>query len=569
MSEPDERRDSWDFRLDDWEVRVADGTVRREEEVVHLEPRVMKVLQTLAEHPGEVVPREEFLERVWEGAFVEDGALSRCVFDIRQALGDEAHAPRYVETIPRRGYRLVCTVKDRSKAERQTSVAVLPFLDLSPESDQGYFADGLAEEIIHALTQVRSLRVVARTSAFSLRGKNLDVREIGKTLGVSSILEGSVRKANGRLRVAVQLVHTEDGFHLWSERYDLEASDVFRLQDEIARTVVHKTLPSLLPSTRLVSPSTKSLPAYDLYLGARARSRDFTADAFEGAKALLEEAIDLDPAFAAAHAWLAVCCGSLSILDEARGPKLLEIARRHADEAIELDESLAAGYAARTMICLFQWDWELAKESGRLAVELRPGFAFARDMYRVALQASGQTRRAVAQARLAYELDPLSARNLHALGTTLLLDRRYQEAIDSFERTLERNAKMPYTHILLAAAHWHLGHRREALDLIRQEFRLAGDVAAVRRFESGDVLDELRAWLQRCTEIEALPGRRFWAAVFNSWLGDTHGTIAALETACAAHDYALLNVKAWPSFDAICDDPRFRGVLRKMGLVGD
>jgi len=206
----------------------------------------MGVLLCLAKHPGETVSKEQLFHAIWPDIVVTEDVLKRCIAELRRAFDDNAREPRVIETISKRGYRLVApvTARSASPAPAETavidSIVVMPFVNMSSDAENEYFADGITEEIINALAQIENLHVVARSSAFSFKGKHIDLRIVGEQLNVRTVLEGSVRRADDRLRITAQLVNSADGYHLWSQRYDRDIRDVFATQDEIARSIAQR-----------------------------------------------------------------------------------------------------------------------------------------------------------------------------------------------------------------------------------------------------------------------------------------------------------------------------------------
>jgi TolB-like protein len=260
------------------------------------------VLVLLATRARQLVTREEIKRMIWAGeTFVDfELGLNYCLNQIRTALGDHARVPRYIETVPCRGYRFIASVEPAATASEPTltlppSVAVLPFANLSADKRNAYFSDGLADEIITALTRLQGLRVTARTSAFAFRAKKKDVREISAKLGVGAVLEGSVQRSARRIRVSAQLVSVTDGFHLWSEHYDCKAEDIFAIQDEISREIARALEVHLAPS-RMARP-TSNLNAYNCWLKARHYQHYENLAAFAKCRACLDQATALDPLF--------------------------------------------------------------------------------------------------------------------------------------------------------------------------------------------------------------------------------------------------------------------------------
>jgi TolB-like protein len=213
---------------------------------IRLTPKASGVLRTLVARAGTPVSKDELFASVWEGASVSDDALTSCVQELRRALADDPKQPQFIETRHRRGYRFIASIRGRAQAPEAMTIAVLPFADMSPEHDQDYLCDGLAEELINVLVQIDGLRVSARTASFQFRDRGADVGEIGRRLGVATLLEGSVRKAANRLRVGVQLIDVETGYHWWSQRFDRTLDDVLAIQDEIAACVAMRLRGELL-----------------------------------------------------------------------------------------------------------------------------------------------------------------------------------------------------------------------------------------------------------------------------------------------------------------------------------
>jgi adenylate cyclase len=229
---------SREFWMGDWLVEPNLNSITRGNQRISVEPKVIEVLAYLAEYPGEVLSKEQIIQAVWPDIFVSNEVLRYSISELRRAFEDDARNPRIIQTISRRGYRLIAQVSPKAPTAKVAgSIAVLAFADLSPAKDQEYFCDGISDEIIDNLTCVKGLRVVSRTSSFAFKGKSEDVRTIGKKLGVTTVLEGSVRKAGTQVRISVQLISVEDGCHVWAERYDRELKDVFRVQDEIAGSI--------------------------------------------------------------------------------------------------------------------------------------------------------------------------------------------------------------------------------------------------------------------------------------------------------------------------------------------
>jgi TolB-like protein/Flp pilus assembly protein TadD len=432
-----------------FELDPSAGELRKHGIRIKLQDQPLHVLQLLLERPGQIVTREELQRRLWlSDTFVEfDKGIYNAIKRLRETLSDDADTPRYIETIARHGYRFIGSVEELgSEAPAPPavisgdSIVVLPFTSMSTDPEDQFFSDGITEEIINALAQIEDLHVVARSSAFSFKGKHIDSRIVGEQLKVRTVLEGSVRRADNRLRITVQLVNSADGYHLWSERYDREMKDVFEIQDEIARSVAER-LKITLESGRqqpLVKAGTKNIEAYSLYakgrvLLARRGPEVPYVDCFE-------RAVRLDPNYAQAWAGLAdsytVLGYSGLVRPQACMPRAMEAARR----AVALDPLLAEAHNALAMACLMgTWDRVEAEREFLRSLELNPRYIQARDWYALFyLQYSeGRLDEGVVQAKRALESDPLSGYSHAVYGLTCAFARKYAEAVQASRRAVQ------------------------------------------------------------------------------------------------------------------------------------
>ena len=416
-----------------------------------------EVLQLLLERSQQIITRKELQQRVWpSNTFIDyDLALKKAINRIREVLGDSAESPRFIETIPRRGYRFIAPFIERgtppgtpavpATAVSGDSIAVLPFTSMSSDPQDELFADGMTEEIINALAQINHLHVVARTSAFSFKAKYIDVREVGRQLNVRTALLGSIRRAGTRLRITIQLVDVRDGCHLWSERYDRELGDIFDLQDEIARSIVSrlKVTVEIKSQEPLVKPGTKNLQAYSLYVKGRAllyRRGVKVSLALE----CFKQAVALDSEYALAWAGIADAYTLLGFYGfmhpETSRPKWQEAARR----ALAADPLLAEAHNALAFGSLmYEWDKPLAEREFLCALELNPLYVQARDWYACFYlgTTAGRLNEGVAQAELAVESDPLSCYANSILGLLYGGAGRFSDATQSSERAVELDSE--------------------------------------------------------------------------------------------------------------------------------
>jgi adenylate cyclase len=504
-------------------------------------------------------------------------------------LGEQA-----VKNIPRslRVFRLldeapVSMGSGSAASSSRPSIVVLPFADMSPERDQEYFCDGMAEEIINALTRLEGLHVVARTSAFSFKGRDVDVREIGSKLGVRSVLEGSVRKAGDRLRVTAQLVDVADGYHLWSDRFDREQRDVFAIQDEISASIAEILKVKLgVGQTAPKVTRAKSQAAYHHYLQGLHHQGLDTRDAWERAIECFEEAIALDPDYAAPQAGIALACVRLASWDRLRAEEAEPKATATATRAVEIDDLLPEGHnALGAVLGQFAWDWRGAEREFRRAIELRPGDAlFRHNLVLRYLMPTGRMREALVEQRRALELDPLSLTVNRGLGEALFYARRYDEAIAQLRHTLEMVPGHVILRALLATAYSSNDQSDEALRERKAIFLGIGREREAREleaaFDGGGEAGTLRWYIRRTlprvdqggAEGRAAgggggSGGAWWLVQLYARLGETDEAFRWLDEAARRRSGAVFNVKIDPWLDSLRSDPRYQEILERMNLA--
>ncbi len=452
------------------------------------------------------------------------------------------------------------------------SIAVLPFVDLSPDRDQEYFADGLAEELLGVLAKVPQLRVVGRTSSFAFKGRNEDLRTIGQKLDVATVLEGSVRKSGDRLRITAQLVNIADGFHLWSETYDRTLTDVFAVQDEIAGAVVEALKVQLLPGERPASAQqrTANPEAYNQFLlGRYLASRGGVDDARLSLEAY-EKAVTLDSTFAGAYAALALAQLNLAEETGASAAELAEGQRRaqeSADRALALDPDDALGYQVRgSMRRRLSWDWAGALTDFERALALDPGESGIHRNLGYVLGNLGRLPEGIAAAKKATELDPLSPQAWKGLGDLLQFDGQLAAARLAYQRNLEIRPQEPRGRYHLGNLSLLEGKAGEALTDFEgttlEVFRLTG--TAMARHDLGQSEASQRA-------LEALIAKyahnaAYQVAAVYAWRGERDLAFEWLDRAYAQHDSGMPLLKADPLLAKLREDARYVALLRRMNL---
>jgi len=447
---------------------------------------------------------------------------------------------------------------------------VLPFADLSQERTSEYFGDGIAETLIGALSSVQGLDVAARTSAFSFRGKNVDAREIGRQLGVASVLEGSVQRAGDRLRISARLVRASTGTNLWSETFDRNATDIFAVQDEVARAVVTALKGKLLAGQARLAGSepTRDREAYDLYLQGRFFWNKRAVPDLDKAIGLFEQAIARDSAFALAWSGLADVYIALAFYSSASAPATLAKARAAAEHALSLNPELGEAYAARAYLLMVQ-DWKFAASDSafRRAISLSPGYATAHKWYSdlfYVTERPGETLRELMRAR---ELDPLAPIIMANIGTAYWSTGKTDDAVTWFEKALAQDPNLPLALQNVAtiyfsrgdSAHFFAVHER----LDASSTRAGAPVGELRRaWASGGRDAVLRAQIASPLAKDLPVERARWRAQ----LGDTDGAFRDLDTAVAERSIWIIYVGEFPELAPLRGDARYAALLKRMGL---
>lgn len=548
------------------------GELRREGAKVRLQDQPLQILQILLEHPGRLIPREELQKRIWPSdTFVDfDHGINNAIKRLREALGDTAETPRFIETLPRRGYRFLGVTHSKTG---EASIAVLPFLSLSADPENEIFADGMCEEIIGALMQLKTLHVVGRTSSFAFKGKHLDLRVIGEQLKVRTLLEGSVRRSGNRLRITAQLVDAQDGYHLWSETYDRELKDVFAIQEDIAQAIARRLEVTLEGGQELLlKAGTNNVEAFKSY--TKGRSLFFQ----RGVRLLasiecLKKAVSLDPNYALAWSALADAYNIAVFYGLARPSACLSAAQEAAKKAITLDPSLAEAHTSLAMSHLFyDWDRSKAEQEFLRSLELKPRSSLARSWYGLYyLQwMAGRFEDGLEQATQAVQIDPLSAyaRAIQAI-TYLTID--LNKAIDTVHETFRIDPE------------YFLGWWAHVTALKMQErFEEAAERGEIALRISGRAawivasLAQIYARLGNRGNTEALfmelrwrSAREYVQPVVLSWAacaaGEQEDAIRYAQEADSIGEPSLIAAKNWPDFAELALDPRFQEILKRRG----
>lgn len=570
-----------------------------------------EVLKMLLERPGELVTREEIRQVLWPSdTFVDfEHSLNVPVNRLREALADSAENPKFIETLPRRGYRFIAAIHPESarplssrgklllfvsvaavlalssagallwrwrlqKTAPQSempSVAVLPFADLSPNHDQEYFSDGLAEEILNDLTAIPNLKVVARTSAFQFKGKNEDLRSIGRRLNTENILEGSVRKEGVRVRITAQLVSAKDGFHLWAQSYDRDINDVFSVQDEIARAVTSALQLRLIQGKSPVASASRTTNAgtYQAYLQARYFASKNNTESMVKALQYINAAIDADPLYAPAYAWRSYIRQTQYFnVGGSDDPQLVEKARRDAEKAIELDPNLGDGYRVLSWEqAWYEFNCPEAERTLSKAMELAPGDAWNLEAKGLYATCMGNPEQAVELIRQSIARDPLLvlprihlALNLRDLG-------HYQDASATIDQALDLDPHAYWLHEIRCEALLAQGQAAQALTEIEKEPPGAlHDVGLALAYHAlGRDRDSDAVLAHMVKDEEAFAA--YQIAEVYAYRGDPDRAFAWLNRAYERHDGGLGMFKTDLLLKSLRGDPRYVELLRRMNLI--
>jgi TolB-like protein/Tfp pilus assembly protein PilF len=457
----------------------------------------------------------------------------------------------------------------------KNSIVVLPFQNMSPDKEQEFFCDGITEEIINALTHVTSLKVIARTSAFAFKGKFEDIRKIGRELNVETILEGSVRKAGNRLRITAQLIDVSDGTHFWSESYDREMKDIFRIQDEISLAIVEKLKVQLHDDEKvqMLKEHTSNLEAYNHYLkGRHYWYNNRTWDGLQKAMKCFKEAIKCDPDYALAVTGLAdtyvvlVDWGYLHPIETM--PRIKELLAR----SLKLEETNGETYISYVYVdAFFDLDWERAEETTSKALQLNPNSPSVQHFYAIYQMTLGNFIKALEHNRKARELDPLSVIFNFACGLILHMSGQFEKSVEQFRKTLLLDKNFVLVHFWSLAPLLQSGRIEEAVDGYQKMLlhnpeteKYAEEVGEA--YEKNDKESFLRWIIEKgLTYDKGIYNHPYWKAVLLANLNQTDETIVQLEKVLELKSPRMPYIRVEPSFKYLKSDPRFSELLRRIG----
>jgi serine/threonine-protein kinase len=462
-----------------------------------------------------------------------------------------------------------------AKMKPGPSIAVLPFVNMSADAENEYFCDGMVEELIDALTKVAGLWVASRSSAFQFKGEAHDIRKVGEQLNVSHVLEGSVRKAGTRLRITAQLIKADDGYHLWSEKYDRELEDIFAIQEEITGKIVQQLKIKLAgePGAPRVKLYTQNIDAYTLYLKGRFYWNQRTEEGIKKGIEHFQQAIDTDSNYAVAYAGVADCYNILVITGADPPQECWQKAKSAATKALEIDDELAEAHASLALVRMYyEWDWLEAEREFKRAIGLNPNYPTAHQWYAEYLAAMSRPDEAVAEIKRAQELDPLSVMVVTAVGIIFYYARQYDQAIGPLRKAIEMNPNFPPAHRVLGWVCEQQGLSEETIAAFQNAVTTSGrNVSMLADLGRADGLSGEKGEAQKgLDELKSLAQHRYVSpyelALIYTGMGERDQALEKLEEACQEHYWSVAYLNVHPVWDGLRSDPRFTELVKKMGL---
>ena len=542
---------------------------------IRLQEQPLQILEILLQHPGKVIAREELREKTWPSdTFVDfDHGINNAIKRLREALGDNTETPRYIETLPRRGYRFIGKIK--REAPRFRSLAVLPLENLSRDPEQEYFAEGLTEALITTLAKIGELRVVSRTSAMVYKDARKPLREIARELEVDVIVEGTVLRSGDRVRITAQLIDPEKETHLWAESYQRHLHDVLDLHAELAQSIARQVQVKLTPQeqAQLAQSRPVNPEAYEAYLKGRYHWNRRSREGLPKGAQYFQEAIAKDAGYAAAYAGLADCLSGLSTYNFVAPVDGCGKAKKLALQALELDPALAEAHTSLAWVhTWYDYDFTAAEREFERSLELNPRYATAHQFFGFYLGMMGRYEEAYTEAKRAIRLDPLSSVFQWSLGFVYWMARRHDQAIEQVEKALELDPGFAPAHAV---------HCWAALSKLMPEIAISAAQNAVRcspgavmylaslgecyaalgnRQEAQKMLDHLHD-LSKQQYVTPYFLARIYAA-----LGRKEEALHSLEAGYVERTSSLVFMKVDARLDELRTEPRFHDLMRRMNF---
>ena len=559
-----ERQDRQFYEFGPFRIDREERLLRRGAEVIPLAPKAIETLLVLAASAGRAVEKEDLIKRVWPDTFVEEGGLARNISQLRKVLGDE-----YIETIPRRGYRFIAPV---SKAQEARSLAVLPLANFSSNPDDDFFADGMTDELISHFMKIEALRVSSRTSVMVYKGVSKPLRQIARELDVNWVVEGTVLRVEGRVRITARLIDGATEEHLWAETYEKDLQGVLALQSEVASDIAReiRVKVSAPEKARLAKSRPVNPEAYQDYLRGRFFWNKRTTEGLLRARDYFREAIEKDPTYAPAHSGLGDAYAQMGSTgyDVMPPRESMPLAKAAAANALKIDDTLAEAHAALGYVALvYDWDWPAAEREFARAIELNPTYATAYQWRGELLMARARHEEATGAFQRALELDPLSVPCNLGLGWSYYFAKQYDLAIAQYRRTLEIAPNVPMALYGLGLAYQLKNLPLEGLSEFQKAHTFSGGEAAAvmlvgvthalagqKKAADGDL-----AGLRELAKLKYVPAVYF--AFIYIALNDLDRAFEWLQKAYEERSSYLIFLKVQPALDRVRADPRYQRLL--------
>jgi TolB-like protein/Tfp pilus assembly protein PilF len=562
-------------RFGSFEMDEAAGELFNNGAKIKLPEQPLRILQILLEQPGKLISREELCKRLWpDNTFVDfDHGINNAIMRLREALGDNSETPRFIETLPRRGYRF--TARLELDPQRIRSLAVLPLANLSHDPEQEYFAEGLTEALVTTLAKIGELRVVSRTSSMLYKNASKPLPQIARELGVDAVVEGTVLRVGDRVRITAQLIDAARESHLWAESYERNLRDVLTLQADIAQAIAHEIQIKLTPQdrTHLGQVHAVNPEAYESYLQGRYHWNRRSGKGFAQAIQFFQQAIAKDSAYAAAYSGLADCLtliGSWGAVPPASGAGK---AKSLALKALAIDSSLAEAHTSLAFATMFyDYDFATAEREFERSIELNPRYATAHEFFGICLAFAGRFEEGYTELQRAIRLDPLSGAIRFALGCVYWSAHRFDDAMAALEKAIELDPGNALAHSVLGYTLTHCSQNARAIAELQYAMQLAPEsstfIASLGEvYAAAGHLDEARKILEQLVRlsteryVSAYPVARIYMA-----LGDKEQGFRWLERGYEERAAMMIFMKLDPRFAEVHSDPRFQDLLRRMNL---
>jgi TolB-like protein/Tfp pilus assembly protein PilF len=577
MSQPDSHSR---FRFGEFELDISAYELRRSGQPVHLERHPMDLLILLVERRLQLVPRADIVKRLWDpGVFVDvEMGVNTAIRKLRQALRDSRESPAFVETISGKGYRFIAPVKAVLLGRTQQaieSVAVLPFANDSADPDAEYLSDGISETLISNLSQIGNLRVVARSTVFRYRGKDIDLQKAGNDLHVRAVVSGRLLQRGNTLIVRAELMDVATGAQLWGGQYHRKAEDVFAIQDDLSREISEKLQLQLSGNEkqRLTKRYTENSEAYRLYLKGRYHWNKRSPEGLQKAVEYFRQALDKDPTYSLAYAGLADTYAYLSFFNLVAPREAMPKAKTAAMKGLEIDNDVAEAHVSMGYVSFtYDGDWAAAEKHFEQALALNPAYSRAHTFYPFYLSSLGRSEEALEVAKHAVDLDPASPAVSHSLAVQLYLARKFERAIEQTHGTLDMDANFAISYAVLGEAYLARGMYREGLSALEKysvlSRRCSASLALLgysqarlgERKQSIQIIDELMA-ASKESFVPAL-----WFALIYAGLEERDQAFSWLEKALEERFNRLAYLKVEVLWDPLRSDPRFADLLRRVGF---